>query len=287
MLKPELRLLEENREFKQCERIQRVVWGSQSISAEVMALTQKYGGVVLGAFVKGRLVGFIYAFLARRNGKIIHWSHLMALTPKFRDQGLGLHLKLAHRDLALQQGISSICWTYDPLQSRNASLNLAKLGARVEEYVVDCYGRFPSIIEGGLPSDRFVMNWRIRTREVEKRLSGKKAGAVYPLPPRINMTVINAQGFLENRKIDLDHREPRLLVEIPPDADLMRRKTLALAKRWRLETRKIFLRYLAESYQVEDFVAVNESGRKRYYYVLRRHASRRSTPPERGIGQKL
>jgi len=274
MLTPKVRLLKENRDFKQCERIERAVWGSQSVSAEVMAVTQKYGGAVLGAFVKGRLVGFIYAFLARRKGKIIHWSHLMALAPKFRDQGLGLRLKLAHRNFALQQGVNSICWTYDPLQSRNASLNLAKLGARVEEYIVDCYGRFPSIIEGGLPSDRFVMNWRIRTQHVERRLAGKKAGSIETSLPRINVTRINAQGFVENVKIRLDCCEPRLLVEIPSNAGLMRRRALALAKRWRLETRKIFLRYLAEGYRVDDFVTASEDGDKRYYYVLRSRGNR-------------
>jgi predicted GNAT superfamily acetyltransferase len=270
MLTPEIRLLKENREFKQCERIQRAVWGSQSVSAEVMALTQKYGGAVLGAFVERRLVGFIYAFLGRRNGEIIHWSHLMALAPKFRDQGLGLRLKLAHRNFALQQGVHSISWTYDPLQSRNASLNLAKLGARVEEYIVDCYGRFPSIIEGGLPSDRFVMNWRIGTRDVQQRLDGRRANSEGPLPPSINATRINTQGFLENVKMHLDRREPRLLVEIPSNAGLMRRRALALAKRWRLQTRKIFLRYLAEGYWVDDFITASEDENKRYFYSLRR-----------------
>ncbi len=275
----EIRLVEENREYKQCERIQRVVWGCQAVSAEVMAVTQKFGGAVVGAFVNGRLVGFLYAFLARRKGQIVHWSHMMALTSKFRGQGLGLRLKLAHRDLALQQGIKSICWTYDPLQSPNASLNLAKLGARVEEYIVDCYGRFPSIIERGLPSDRFVVNWRIGTQDVERRLAGEKISGTGLLPPRINTTRINARGFLENRRIDLDRREPHLLVEIPASAELMRRNAIALAKRWRMETRRIFLRYLAEGYRVDDFIGTTEAGRQQYYYVLSRHASRRSKHP--------
>jgi len=274
----EIRLLKEYREFKQCERLQRAVWGSPGVSPEVMAVTQKFGGAVLGAFVEGRLAGFLYAFLARRKGQIVHWSHMMAVASRFRGQGLGLRLKLAHRELALQQGIRSICWTYDPLQSANARLNLAKLGARVEEYIVDCYGRFPSIIERGLPSDRFVVNWKIRTQDVERRLAGKKAGCIATLLPRINATGINAQGFLENRKIDLNRREPRLLVEIPPDAGRMRRNSLPLARRWRLETRKIFSLYLAEGYRVDDFITVAQDQDPRYFYILRRHVGR---PPSK------
>lgn len=277
----EIRLLKGNSEFKQCEEIQRAVWGGQSVSAEVIGLSQKYGGAALGALVKGRLVGFLYALLARRKGQLIHWSHMMALTPEFRDRGLGLRMKLAHRKVALQQGIKSICWTYDPLQSRNASLNLGKLGAGIDEYIVDCYGRFPSVIERGLPSDRFVANWRIGTQEVERRLARNKTSHLETLPPRINRTRINAQGFLENRKIDLQRREPRLLVEIPPNADLMRSAALPLAERWRHDARKIFMRYLARGYRVEDFVtATAEDSRRECFYLLRRQGSRRASRPK-------
>jgi predicted GNAT superfamily acetyltransferase len=274
----EIRLLKDYPEFKQCERIQRAVWGTPGISPEVMAIMQKLGGAVLGAFVEGRLAGFLCAFLARRNGQIVHWSQMMAVASQFRGRGLGLRLKLAHRKLALQQGIRSICWTYDPLQSANARLNLAKLGARVEQYIVDCYGHFPSIIESGLPSDRFVVNWRIGTREVQQRLAGKNARRVATSLPIINATAINVQGLLENRKIDLELREPRLLVEIPHDAGRMRRKSLPLAGRWRLDTRKIFLRYLAQGYRVVDFLTAAQDGDRRYFYVLRR--SRPSMRPE-------
>lgn len=273
MAAAEVRLLKEHKEFKQCEHLQRAVWGSLAVSPEIMAVTQKHGGAVLGALVEGRVVGFLYAFLARRKGRIVHWSHMMAVTSKFRGQGLGLRLKLAHRELALQQGIRSICWTYDPLQSPNARLNLAKLGARVEEYVVDCYGRFPSIIESGLPSDRFVVNWRIGAQDVERRLAGKNAGSFATSLPRINATTINAHGFLANRKIDLNRREPRLLVEIPPDAGRMRRNFLPLARRWRLDTRKIFLRYLAEGYRVDDFLTMSQARGQQYFYLLRRRGN--------------
>ena len=128
-------------EFRECERIQAEVWGSVGVGAELVSVAAKYGGLVLGAFAGHKLVGFLCAFLARRQGQIIHWSHMMALRPNYRDQGLGLRMKLAHRKIALAEGIKSVCWTYDPLQSRNAVLNISRLGAVAEEYVPDCYGR--------------------------------------------------------------------------------------------------------------------------------------------------
>src|SRR3989449_5042609 len=210
-----VRLLKTQGEFRQCERLQQIVWGTLGVSSEVMTVTQKYGGVVLGAFVGDRLAGFICAFLARRRDRLIHWSHMMAVAPEDRDRGLGFRMKLEHRRLALARGIKSICWTYDPLQSRNAALNVSRLGARVEEYVPDCYGHFPSRIEKGLASDRFVVNWRIALPVVARRLKKAPPAQGSLLLPRVNETRLNAQGLLVNRKIFWGVHEPRLLVEIP------------------------------------------------------------------------
>ena len=266
----EIRPLKHRQEFRECERIQRAVWGSLAVSSETLTVTAKYGGAVLGAIVKGRIVGFIYAFLARRHGRLVHWSHLMAVEAKYRDLGLGYRLKLAHRRLALDQGLEAICWTYDPLQSRNASLNLARLGGTVHEYLPDCYGRFRSRIEKGLPSDRFVVEWKIGSAAVERRLRGldhasKNLGATV-----VNETGVDARGFLKNRTIRLGLREASLLVEIPSNTDLMRSRALALGRRWRLETRKIFRHYFSAGYRADDFIPPEAATDGRGYYVLRR-----------------
>jgi predicted GNAT superfamily acetyltransferase len=272
MLKPEIRVIEKTEELKKCETAQKSIWGGLSVAAEVMLVTQKAGGAVLGAFVKSKLVGFIYALLARRNGQIIHWSHMMGIFPGYRSQGLGLQLKLAHRELALSQGIKSICWTYDPLQSRNASLNLIKLGARVEEYVANYYGRFHSSIEHGLPSDRFVVNWPIASRTIARRLAGGKSRIEIPDVPKINLTATNDRGFLVNRKIDFSQQEPKLLVEIPADTDLMRANALELARSWRIQTREIFLGYFSKGYSVRGFLTENQNAEgPRCLYLLRRN----------------
>jgi len=270
----EIRLLKKHEEFRKCESVQESIWGGLSVSAESMLVTQTFGGAVLGAFVEDRLVGFIYALLARRRGRIIHWSHMMGILPRFRGQGLGLRLKLAHRDIALRQGIRSICWTYDPLQSRNASLNLAKLGAQVEEYVVDYYGHFPSIIERGLPSDRFIVNWRIASKSVKRCLAARKPMREIPVAPSVNVTGNNRRGFLVNRTIDFNHREPHLLVEIPLSTDPMRAEALTLAKRWRLQTRNIFQHYLSKGYVVDNFFTEDrDPAKSRGFYLLRRSRS--------------
>ncbi len=268
-----IRPLQKTEEFRACERIQKAVWGNVGVGSEVMTVTQKYGGAVLGAVVRGRVVGFVYAFLARRRGRLIHWSHMMAVDPRFRDHGLGFRMKLAHRKIALAQGLTSIAWTYDPLQSRNAALNVARLGARVEEYVPECYGRFPSVIEKGLASDRFVVNWHIASKVFERRLRARAAGVECLPLPRVNETQQDAQGFRKNQKISLRLASPRLLVEIPSNTDAMRARALSLARRWRQETRRIFQNYFRAGYRVENFYPPSPATGGRCYYLLGRQRS--------------
>jgi predicted GNAT superfamily acetyltransferase len=234
-----------------------------------MTAAAKYGGALIGTLIDGKVVGFIFAFLGQYHGRLAHWSHMMAVESKYRDQGFGFRMKMVHRQVALERSIKSICWTFDPLQSRNARLNISRLGAIAEEYVPDCYGRFPSLLERGLTSDRWVVNWRISTARVESRLRGETP----PFDPslrHVNDTQLNSQGFLKNRAIQLDLADRRLLVETPTQTDAMRAKAIPLARRWRQETRRIFQHYLAQGYRVEDFFPPQPATEGRCFYLLRR-----------------
>lgn len=262
----QIEALRSMRHFQACEEIQLEVWGKLAVSAELLKVTQQHGGAVLGAVCSGQVCGFVYAFPARYRGHWVHWSHLMAVRSEARDRGLGFRMKRLHRRLALAQGIRSICWTFDPLQSRNAKLNISRLGGEVDEYIPDCYGKFPSLIEKGLPSDRFVVNWRIGTARVLKRLRARRVPRSPLLLPHINETVTNDDGLLENRQVNHSLLLPRVLVEIPACPERMREDAPRLALRWRMETRGIFERYLRRRYRVADFV--REHGR--CFYVLQR-----------------
>lgn len=269
MRRVQVRRLKTPEEYRQCERVQTLVWGRPVVTRELLSATQKYGGAVIGALIEDKVVGFIYAFLARYDGRLVHWSHLMAVEAKYRDRGFGFRMKQAHRKAALEDGIKSICWTFDPLQSRNARLNVSRLGANVREYVPDCYGRFPSLLERGLPSDRWVVDWRIASARVEKRLRGE-----HPAFPgallRVNQTRLSNLGFPENRSIRLDLPDRRLLVEIPCQTDAMRAEAKPLACRWRQETRRIFQHYLAAGYRVADFFPPQPRTEDRCFYLITR-----------------
>lgn len=270
MASSEVRVVETQEEFLGCENLQQLVWGKLSIASEALIAVQKSGGLVIGYFLARKVVGCLVALLGQRNRHVIHWSHMMAVAPDYRDRGFGFQMKLAHRKLALERGIRSICWTYDPLQTRNATLNISRLGAKPEEYCIDCYGNFATIIEKGLPSDRFVVNWKIASYPVRRRLRGGRPPFRPQELPLINLTKVNRGGFLENNKILLALREKVLAFEVPANTDGMRRMNFQLARQWRLDTRKILTSYLAVGYCVEDFVPPSGATGMRTFYILKK-----------------
>ena len=272
-----IRPLRNPSDFLRCERIQKEVWGTVSLSAEALRVVGDFGGMVLGCFEGGRLLGFISALLARRPGELIHWSFQMAVCKRHRDRGLGFRMKLAHRRLALKNGIRSICWSYDPLQSRNAALNIRRLRALPEEYAEDYYGHFPSLIERGVPSDRFLVRWKIASPAVERHLrKGTSGGSetLFASSQVVNVTERLTNGFLTNRKVRLGLEARRLLVEIPCDTDRMRQKDLPLALDWRRVTRKLFPYYLRRGYRVTDFLEQGPPSHARYFYLLEKRRPR-------------
>ena len=274
-----IRPLRGTEELLQCEQLQQEVWGTLSLSAEVLLVVQEFGGLVLGAVEGGRLVGFICALPAEYEGRKVHWSFQMAVREGRRDSGIGFRMKLAHRRIALERGIRSVCWTFDPLQSRNALLNIRRLGAKVRVYRKDFYGTFPSSIEQGLPADRLIVEWRIGSGEVERRLKrkpkrspkgkkGTEAGKSPASAPLANETERQPNGFLRNRRIRTTLRSATLRIEVPSDTDRMRRRDLALARSWRLQTRKLFLLYFARGYRVKDFLVAGDGEARRCFYLL-------------------
>ena len=145
-------------EFAQAEALQRTVWGAGDVPdpADLMMVIQAEGGLVGGAFVEGRLMGYIFAFPTATPG--VQHSHRLAVLPAARGLGLGLRLKLYQRDWCRARGIHLTRWTYDPLRLPNASLNIARLGASAGDYRVEYYGAMAGI-NAGLPSDRLVAEW--------------------------------------------------------------------------------------------------------------------------------
>jgi predicted GNAT superfamily acetyltransferase len=194
----------------------------------------------------------------------------MAVEPAFQGAGVGYRLKLAQREATLAQGLDLITWTFDPLASPNAHLNLQKLGCVSSRYLPDCYGTVERGLNAGLPTDRFVVEWWLRSPAVEACLSGAAAEAP-AAAPRVNQVVREPRsGLPVSRGCDLERREPVLLVEIPDSIRAVKMADMELARAWRAELRHIFPHYFDRGYQVAGFHRLESEGLRRPCYVLRR-----------------
>ena len=172
-----IRHVRELDELEACVQLQVATWGydpADVVPRRLFSLAARIGGQVLGAFLGERLVAFLLALPAFRNGLGYLHSHMLAVSPEYRDRGLGRQLKLAQREDALARGIALIEWTFDPLETKNAHLNLNRLGAIARRYAHNFYGLTSSPLQGGLPTDRLYAEWWLRSKRVERALGGER-----------------------------------------------------------------------------------------------------------------
>ena len=158
--------------------MQKEVWGfsdSDMIPMRLFVVALKIGGQVLGAFDGDRLVGFALGIPGMRNRYPYMHSHMLAVRDAYRNSGVGRRLKLFQREDALSRGVELIEWTFDPLEIKNAFLNLEKLGAIARRYNINQYGSTSSPLHGGLPTDRLTAEWWLKSRRVMTLLeTGKR-----------------------------------------------------------------------------------------------------------------
>ncbi|HBY61386.1 MAG TPA: acetyltransferase [Solibacterales bacterium] len=173
----EVRALTTHAEFGEAVRLQKTIWGFEEIEllpVRLFVVATKVGGQAFGAFDKGRMVAFCLAIPGlKAGGKTYLHSHMLGVLAEYRNSGVGRSLKLAQREEALARGIELIEWTFDPLEIKNAYFNMERLGAVVRRYVLNQYGATTSHLHGGLPTDRCVAEWYIRSPRVEAAVAGK------------------------------------------------------------------------------------------------------------------
>jgi predicted GNAT superfamily acetyltransferase len=181
-------------ELEACVQLQIETWGydeSDVLPRKAYVVAQAIGGQAIGAFdtelqsgtadsVAQSMVGFVFSLPGVKTEKdgakpYLH-SHMLAVKEAYRNRGLGRQLKLEQRLDALSRGIRYIEWTFDPLEIKNAFLNISRLGATVRKYYENFYGVSSSRLQGGLPTDRLVAEWRLDSPRVREILDGKTAG---------------------------------------------------------------------------------------------------------------
>lgn len=268
-----IRSLETLAEVRACEDLQRQAWAMaddlEVVPLHLLVTAQRNGGLLLGAFDGESLVGFVFGFPGlTKEGKLKHCSHMMAVAPAYQSLGVGYQLKLAQRAQALAQRFDLITWTYDPLESRNAYLNLHKLGGVCRLYIRDYYGPMADGLNRGLPSDRFEVEWWLDGERVQRRLAGRAVPACPESALRVLETRATAAGLRAPSQSLLDVDAPHVLVEVPAEYQAVKGADSELALAWRLATRAVFEAYFAAGYTVVDFVSRLAEDERRSSYLL-------------------
>ena len=251
-----IRRVETQAEYDECVRIEDLTWGAgfnERVPATILRVAQYLGGVTAAAFDgdSGAMLGFVFGMTGVQDGRLVHWSDLLAVRPEARDRGLGRRLKLYQRSLVAELGVTRMLWTYDPLVARNAHLNLNALGAEVAEYVPEMYGSDTgSALHDAIGTDRLVVAWELTSGAgTPARTSPHAPAAEPPAALVVNLAMpCAAEGA------------PELFVAIPGDIQDLIATAPATARAWRESTRSAFLHCLGNGYRVSGFQRANSGG---------------------------
>jgi predicted GNAT superfamily acetyltransferase len=273
--------------IKQVAGVEAETWGmdlGDTVPDHVLTAISKDGGVLLGAYDGDQLIGFTLGWLgtidqqdgipAANHLKLI--SHMTGVLAEFRDQRIGYQLKLAQREWALARGLDLITWTYDPLESRNAYLNIYLLGCTCQTYFRDYYGEMSDDMNQGIASDRFRVDWWITNYQVKNRLAEDKdslwgheafEGLLQSGALLLNPASHNQENLPIPPEMTGIPNHNQLLVEIPPDFQSIRLKDPDLAVAWRCHSRDIFEDLFANGYQVIDLIYLRQDHPRSYYHL--------------------
>lgn len=233
-----------------CVELQRRTWGeafSEVVPVSMLQITAKMGGVAVGAFDReGGLVGLVYGISGFRHGRPAHWSHMLAVRPEARNLGVGRRLKMRQKEMLLAMGVETMYWTFDPLVSRNAHLNLNRLGARVAEYVPDMYGASNSELHQ-LGTDRFVVEWTLREEDGQRSASPDSQSPTRRPRDAAPDSAVHAPASAPPPPDAVE-------VPIPADIEAVERRSVEEAQGWRASTRRAFVRLLSSGHEVVGFV---------------------------------
>lgn len=267
MREVEIRHIRTEDEFAACVDLQRDTWGwsfSDVVPVNMLQISVKMGGVCMGAFGPGgELRGFVYGITGVRKGELAHWSHMLAVRPEVRDQGMGRRLKLAQADALRALGVSTVYWTFDPLVARNAHFNINRLGVTIDEYAPDMYGRSDSELHQ-LGTDRFIVRWSLEEEGDRAGIAPlRRAAAVVVAPDGVEAGPGAADGadYMDAETVE---------VLIPTDIEAVEARSVDEALAWRRTTRAAFTRLLGAGARVAGFFPDREYGR---YVLVRKPAS--------------
>jgi predicted GNAT superfamily acetyltransferase len=272
-------------DFAQVESLEQEIWGMSArdcLPSAFSLAAKEAGHIWVGAFHGDKLAGFAYGFFAVEQGQLTVHSHMLGVHPAHQNSDLGYKLKLAQRNRATSVRVGGprnedlkiklMSWTFDPLQSRNAHLNFAKLGVVSEHYKVDFYGPETSSVLHRNGTDRLWVSWPMVSRRVEARVRGQqnRAEMLDALSTLAALVRFNGDGKPVTTCLEAALARQRIAIEIPSDILAVEKKDPALAGEWRLATRWAFSEALRAGFFVAEFCRMVRGQQGPGVYLLER-----------------
>lgn len=188
-------------------------------------------------------------------------SQLMGVLPDQRSRNIGTKLKMTQSEEAARKGIEIINWTFDPLLSQNAMLNINKLGGLVWEHNANYYAFSGVNMLNQVQASRFSVSWLINSPRVKNAtqigiepdrnlrvLEELRSGAIPIINSASECDSIQGQ---ETRSISSNFlhsiESPSIAIEIPTNWIAIQSNNIGLAQEWRGITDSIFQEYIGAS----------------------------------------
>ncbi|AFZ70348.1 hypothetical protein Calag_0591 [Caldisphaera lagunensis DSM 15908] len=275
-----IKKIKDAKDLENVMEIEKSAWGmpdyTEATPVHILKALAENGGIILGAFYNGNMIGFNMGWAVGCNENRYFYSHMTGVLNEYKYKNVGYKLKIKQREEVLKLGIDLIKWTFDPLQSLNLNFNLEKLGAIGRIYKENYYGNIRDSINKGLETDRFEAEWYISSKYVSNKLEGKiKTPSFEELMGKGAYLAIDSKTSKEKGKkgeiFDIEipiKKEFKLnnkivLISIPKEISFIKEINKDIAQMWRLYTREAYKFYLSNGY-----IAIGYTKSKNNGYVV-------------------
>lgn len=256
-----IREIEEPPELEELSRLLSIVWNgepaSRQMTPDLLRALALIGNYVAGCHLDGQLIGAAVAFFSSPPASTLH-SHITGVAGTLQARNVGFALKMHQRAWALQRGVATITWTFDPLVRRNAFFNIAKLGVRAVEYLPNFYGEMRDRINVGDQTDRMLVEWALVAPDVVELCDLAGGRAAHDADPPVPSALELAD---DGRPLRKPWTGATALLCVPPDIERLRVEQPAAAREWRLALREELGGVLSGGGRVLGF-------RREYGYVV-------------------
>lgn len=237
-------------EIAEVQKLNAEIWGSQAIPSHQLLAAVQNGGLIVGAYLGEKLVGFNYCFVGYQDGEMYLHSHMIGVEKAYREQGVAELLKHAQQEYAKEHGFQLVRWLIEPLEVRLANLAFLKLNATSYQYENDYYGPLQDDFNEGLPSDRLVVEWWIERDQMTDSLDELEEIAGEIVPWTLTVDGLPALDVENAFQMEQSFYKDAYLLPIPQSLQKMKVESPKLAEDWRYKIRTILTTLFNQDYAI-------------------------------------